>query len=789
MADPLTVLGLASNIIQLISFASDLVSKGHEIYKSADGKLVEHLELEAITGSLRDLSRDLIDPKLGRSSKQISNTDGQLLDLSGHCNRLARELIDVIQGLKGEGKTNVWDSFRQALRSVWNEEKIEGLSIRLEQYRRQIDTTLLISLRDQLSNAESGRANDTFQHDPYSMQQIRRWQADLMSAVKQYDWRSQNQHDIATFSSKVSFTTKVQREEFMKAQVVERLRFREKQDRFERIEEAHTKTFDWIFCEGDQPSIFRPARPDNNQISLQNVSIPGEMENNDKESKIEENQPHWDNFAHWLRGNESLYWVTGKPGSGKSTLMKYLYSKPQTFQHLNNWKKELPLVTASFFFWNSGTSMQMSKMGLLQALLYNSIGTRTHLIPEMFPERWRSYELFGGDLHPWKWAELAYGLSIATQDETLKFFFTIDGLDEFNGDCDELANFVLDYSKKPNIKLCVASRPWLVFEDAFQRRPSLRLESLTRGDIHNYVSSKLGGNNMFQNLARLKPLEAERLVKEVTTKAAGVFLWVCLVVLSLLEGLRDGDGISDLQERLSLLPSDLEELFSKILNNLSPRYFDQASKLFQLVGAALEDEPLTLLSLAFADDGWNQAMSSQVKSLSIEEIDFKTEMMRRRLNSRCKGLLEAPVYSGDSSKAKVQYLHRTVRDYLHRSDIWDYLRSRVSGSYDPDLMLCGAYLQLLKAAEMRNIVLRDFENLVHIYIKYSLKIESRSRDTHILTLNQLDKACNELLSGKDPSNSAKSWLEAGWAVQNPFPAGDKIGIRPVWAPISSISND
>ncbi|PMD52762.1 uncharacterized protein K444DRAFT_704074 [Hyaloscypha bicolor E] len=152
-------------------------------------------------------------------------------------------------------------------------------------------------------------------------------------------------------------------------------------------------------------------------------------------------------------------------------------------------------------------------------------------------------------------------------------------------------------------------------------------------------------------------------------------------------------------------------------------------------------------------------------------------MMRRRLNSRCKGLLEAPVYSGDSSKAKVQYLHRTVRDYLHRSDIWDYLRSRVSGSYDPDLMLCGAYLQLLKAAEMRNIVLRDFENLVHIYIKYSLKIESRSRDTHILTLNQLDKACNELLSGKDPSNSAKSWLEAGWAVQNPFPAGDKIGIR------------
>jgi hypothetical protein len=53
MADPLTTLGLASNIVQLISFTSDLISKGREISKSADGVLVENLELEAITSSLQ----------------------------------------------------------------------------------------------------------------------------------------------------------------------------------------------------------------------------------------------------------------------------------------------------------------------------------------------------------------------------------------------------------------------------------------------------------------------------------------------------------------------------------------------------------------------------------------------------------------------------------------------------------------------------------------------------------------------------------------------------------------
>jgi len=52
MADPLTTLGLASNI-------SDLISKGHEISKSVDGTLVENLELET---SLQELSSGLTLP-------------------------------------------------------------------------------------------------------------------------------------------------------------------------------------------------------------------------------------------------------------------------------------------------------------------------------------------------------------------------------------------------------------------------------------------------------------------------------------------------------------------------------------------------------------------------------------------------------------------------------------------------------------------------------------------------------------------------------------------------------
>lgn len=146
----LAVLGIASNIIQLISFMSDLVSKGHEIYKSADSELVEHLELEAITNNLQTLNgRLILEPKIdSKGNKQpLSKTERQLKELCDGCNAVSRDLLTALLDLKAEGKNKRWNSFRQALSSVWNQEKIQNLSQRLERYRGAIDTILLQLLR------------------------------------------------------------------------------------------------------------------------------------------------------------------------------------------------------------------------------------------------------------------------------------------------------------------------------------------------------------------------------------------------------------------------------------------------------------------------------------------------------------------------------------------------------------------------------------------------------------------------------------------------------------------
>ena len=57
--DPLTALGLAANIVQFVDFTSKLISQSHEIYRSADGALEDHVALENVANNLSKLSDEL----------------------------------------------------------------------------------------------------------------------------------------------------------------------------------------------------------------------------------------------------------------------------------------------------------------------------------------------------------------------------------------------------------------------------------------------------------------------------------------------------------------------------------------------------------------------------------------------------------------------------------------------------------------------------------------------------------------------------------------------------------
>jgi len=348
----------------------------------------------------------------------------------------------------------------------------------------------------------------------------------------------------------------------------------------------------------------------------------------------------------------------------------------------------------------------MSQAGLFMSLLYELISQRRDIIPIVFRTQWEALCLFGPNKRL-EFSEatlrdkLLITIQILARDSKVCLF--VDGLDEFGGNSEILVALfksLVDTTRR--LKICVASRPWVIFEDAFGQNPSLRVEDLTYDDIKGYVSSNFDMNAEFSKLRDREPDFANHLIGNIVDKASGVFLWVQLVVTSLLSGLKFGDRVVDLQRRLDTLPGDLEMLFDKILQNLDPFYLTHAAQYFQFVEAA--KEPIPILWFSFSDEENLKSAIEMPVQISPEKMTFeRIEAMKRRLNSRCKGLLDvergfrvADQSLGGQSALTVQYLHRTVKDFIQSAKAQQLLQPVVEKNFDPHLNLCIGFLVYVK---------------------------------------------------------------------------------------------
>jgi hypothetical protein len=436
--------------------------------------------------------------------------------------------------------------------------------------------------------------------------------------------------------------------------------------RAQEIESAHTETFEWIL----QP--------------------PGE-------------HSKWSDFPQWLSESNGIYWINGKAASGKSTLMRFICDHRQTTTLLNEWSGPKKLVRATHFFWNSGTSDQRSYAGLLRGLLYGILLQLRNLIRVTFPDKWalaarqeRKNRKSGVSREialVWTLPELikAFESLIIQASDELRFCLFVDGLDEYEGDPLDIIDLLTRISKFPHVKMCLSSRPLYDFVRSFRSFPTLRLQDLNFDDIKQFVNDTLGRNDQMQELQRKEPEHAPALSQEIIEKADGVFLWVRLVVHSLLRGLRNSDHISDLQRRLRLLPPSLEDLFSHILGRLEPVYLEQSSRIFQIFAASqLSDAVFTSLELSFAEERDAQSLlSSRTDLLLHTERISRIELVDIWLLTRCGGLIETHKASnGYGANRVLSYLHRTVRDFLELPQVWSRVLDATRGSdFNPFISL------------------------------------------------------------------------------------------------------
>ncbi|KAL7791949.1 hypothetical protein V8C37DRAFT_410308 [Trichoderma ceciliae] len=97
-------------------------------------------------------------------------------------------------------------------------------------------------------------------------------------------------------------------------------------------------------------------------------------------------------LTSWLQNDEKLFWISGKPASGKSTFMKYLHSHPLTSEYLRTWYRRDNRVRASFFFHHRGTAIQKSLEGLYLAILSQTLEQAPQLFLMIQPILTLSYQ-------------------------------------------------------------------------------------------------------------------------------------------------------------------------------------------------------------------------------------------------------------------------------------------------------------------------------------------------------------------------------------------------------------
>ena len=481
--------------------------------------------------------------------------------------------------------------------------------------------------------------------------------------------------------------------ERMRDSILHSLYFVRIRERQLRINTAHQKTFRWIL---QQPK--------------------GEKQT-------------FSDFVAWLEGSDAtkgLYWVAGKPGSGKSTLIRFLSETPDTRIILKTWSKKKPLLYASCFFWLAGTDIQKSLNGLLRSLLYDLLEQAPALLPGVARWRWRAAD-FGADLPPWTDAELldAFRALLRNTSQTHCLCLFIDGLDEFDGNFDqqtELVHFLVEASKSESVKICVSSRPYPVFQTAFGEFPHLRLEDLTRDDIKVYVADELGQSPDFVSLRLIYRDRCSDLIQEIVQKAQGVFLWVYLVVRSLRQGLIEGDSMTALVHRLQAIPPDLNEFFMRIIDGIPVHQRHYATIYFELILASPDD--LSLLSLFFVEEEDPDFVTkTPLERLPKQIVQARQRAMIRRLDARCRGLLEARKHDvgfGLELQYSVAYLHRTVRDFLLSKDTQRVLNEYLPNTFNAKRFLCKSMLAQLK---MSNPAIGDTTEVSKKFLKYATDLE------------------------------------------------------------------
>ena len=358
-------------------------------------------------------------------------------------------------------------------------------------------------------------------------------------------------------------------------------------------------------------------------------------------------------------------WIKGKAGTGKSTMMKYIYAHS---------RKELKDdIVISYFFNARGAELEKSMDGLFRSLLYQTFKTMSN--PESVFETLQSQ---GHKLRTLNLEILKDIFKLVIENlgqQRLTCF--INALDKTNNkDVQEMIAFFENLgqaaaSANVQFHVCLSSRHYPHITVKQCRNLVLEDRDEHHANIEKYIKRELA-------IGQLEMAEDIRV--EIQRRASGIFLWVLLVVDILNKTYRRG-RVHLLRDCLDDLPDELENLFRMLILR-DTRNTTQLVLTLQWILFA--KRPLKREELYFAIRGGDDVRVA----IPWNQNEMTLEDMERFILDCSKGLVEVT----RGAQKTVQLIHESVRSFLLQEtglpELEPRLAANIAGFSHEDLKRC-----------------------------------------------------------------------------------------------------
>lgn len=412
-------------------------------------------------------------------------------------------------------------------------------------------------------------------------------------------------------------------------------------------------------------------------------------------------------FVEWtsrksLQTHNGVLWIKGHPGVGKSTLMKHtlLHCQEKFQNHI-----------ISFYGFNArgANALERSPMGMLRSIMAQLLEQNSSLWNPVM-QKFTNKNNRHGICH-WEYGELKdIFLMQYTSHHVEQCIILIDALDECDiSEVEHVVAFLEALShnatnSQSKMMICLSSRHYPSID--MEKKIELVVEEQHGHDqdIVGYVGQKLKTKD-------------QTIQHDIIQKARHIFIWVVLVVEILnREHLKGKGNLKAMKKKLNEIPSDLDQLFSKILNGTQSGSDKEATVLLFLwvlfSTRTLNPEELYLAVLAGTE---------------LDEIDGTpngphTDYATTKLfiNNTSMGLVETvpkPNYGNAPGKMifyDVQFIHQSVVDFLTRNQrllrLDPTLRPSIIGACHHRLAVCcQAYMQSSRLSSSKGSIVWDYE--------------------------------------------------------------------------------